>query len=566
MPALREIFAEYDVVFDRQRNLQRGNRMVSRLSASLRRIRGPVVSATQALGAMAAGAGVAAAAGLQQIVSSTIESTREIDRWASRMSISSEALRSWTELGREYGASVDDITDALSELQLKAQDALSGGTEQAEMFERIGISLEDLRPVVNDMESLTNLYTDALNDNVDASMQMFVTDELMSDAGRRALPIFRLGTQEIQRRRAALTQAAGPTAELSRIVAEHGRRVRAITRRWERFKRELTARVLPIIGQLAEKVSEFEEPARNMIRWISRIAQETEILQGILVGVGVVAVGVAAATIGAWGPMVAAFIGIAAAVAGIAVAWDQVSRTIGGANTKLREYLDSEEILGQGGTEGLLLLLSDRWENMKRNISNATDALVEFGETIQPILSALQSVWEMITFISSGFGLADVIRDQILPDGILGGIRGAAQARVREERSREGARRDAESFARGMDPQNVAVEELERAVRWEGPGTDISGQPLSVPELARTREIPTVPRSAAIETARLPRQERAQAQSISIESQPVFNFDISEATDADEVTRLVTQEVTQAQSRWVSELESLISDQTEVGS
>jgi hypothetical protein len=515
---------------------------------------------------MAAGAGAAAAAGLQQIVSSTVESTREIDRWAGRLSISSEALRSWTELGREYGASIEDVTDALKELQIKGQDALAGGTEQAEMFERIGISLSDLRPVINDTDALMQLFTTRLNDVNDVALRNFTVDELMSDSGTRLNQVFALGTEEIQRRRGAITRSIGPTENLSRVVAEHGRRVRAITRRWERFKRELTARVLPILGQLAEKISEFEEPARNMIRWIARIAQETEILQGILIGVGVVAVGVAAATIGAWGPMVAAFLGVAAAVAVIALAWDQVKRTVDGNATALREYLDQSDILGQGGTEGLLLLLSDRWENMKQNISNATDALVSFGETIQPILSALQSVWEMITFISGGFGLADVIRDQILPEGILGGIRGAAQARVREERSREGARRDAESFARGMDPQNVAIEELERSTRWEGPGTDISGRPLSVPELSRTREIPTIPRSAAIETARLPRQERAQAQSISIESQPVFNFDISEATDSEEVTRLVTREVTQAQSRWVSELESLISDQTEVGS
>jgi len=545
---------------------------------------------------MGAAAGGAAVAGVQQIVSSTIESTREIDRWANRLSVSESALRSWVELGREYGASVDDVTDALKELQLKAQDALTGGTAQAEMFQRVGISLNDLRPIVNDADALMALFTRRLNENVASGMQAFTVDELMSDAGTRMLPIFRLGTREIQRRREALTRAVGPTADLSRVIRDHGRRVLEVTRRWERFKRDLTARILPIIGQLAAKISEFEAPARRMIQTIIQIAQETNILKGLLIGVGVVSTVVAAMTITTWGPVVLAFIAVGAAVAGIAIAFDQVSRTIAGANTTLREYLDSEALLGRNGTEGLLLVLSDTWENMKRNISGATDAVIEFGETIQPVLSALQSVWEMISFISGGFGIADAIRGQVLPEGVLGGLRdlrGAAQGRlqerVAEERQRERSQQDRNAIRAGANPQNRQVAELERSDRWEGPNTDIVGLPMSVPSdtpserpprtdflpgrwgvpeplRARVQEIPRIPRSESVGETRIPRPDRAQPQNISIDAPMNLAIDIAEATDAEEVARVVRQEQTIAQNRWISELQSLISDQTEVGS
>jgi hypothetical protein len=562
MPALREIFAEYDIEFDKRRNLQRGNRAVTRLRSALQRMRPAVTSAAAALAGIGTAATAGAVAGIQRIVSSTIESTREIDRWAGRLNLSGDTLRSWTSLASEFGADIDDVTDAFKELQLKAQDAIQGGTEQREVFRMMGISMSDLRANVDDMEGLMGLFTRGLDRMTSSSERARVVDELMSDSGTRMIQVLTLGTDEIQRRTTAISQAAGPTAELTRAVQEHSRRVRAVTRRWERFKRELTARILPIIGQLSEKISEFEEPARRMIQTVARIIQETNILKGVLVGVGVVAVGVAVATIGAWGPMVAAFVGIAAAVAAVAVAFDQISRAVDGSGSALQEFLEHEDRLGPGGVQGVVLLLSDTWENMTRNISNATGALVEFGETIQPVLDALQSVWEMISFISGGFGLADVVREQILPEGVWGTLRGAAQNRLEEERERETTARDVRAAERGRSLVNQDIAAEESGVSAEGLALGPSGLPISVPT---RREIPVIPRSPRIEETRLPRVETRNGQPISIDSPWTLNIDISEATDAEEVRRTVTQEITQAQSRWVSEIESLISDQTEVG-
>ena len=83
---------------------------------------------------------------------------------------------------------------------------------------------------------------------------------------------------------------------------------------------------------------------------------------------------------------------------------------------------------------------------------------------------------------------------------------------------------------------------------------------------ARPREIPTIPRSAAISETRVPRNERSQAQTVSIDSPTTFNIDIAEATDAQEVERLVTRRINDERRQNNLELLSLISNQTEVGS
>lgn len=584
MPALREIFAEYDVSFDRRRALQRGNRQVSRLRSTLQRLTPTVTSAAAALGTLATAAGVGAAAGLQRIISSTVESTREIERWSGRLSISSTALRSWIELGREYGASVDDVTDALKELQLKAQDAISGGTAQAEMFERIGISLDDLRPIINDTDALMALFTTRLNEVNDVALRNFTVDELMSDAGTRLNQVFALGTQEIARRRGAITQAMGPTEGLARLVLEHTQGVIQLTRRWERFKREITMRVLPVVADLARKIAEFEEPLRRAGAAILRVVQETNLLKGALVGVGIVAAGVAAATIGVWGPVVAVFIGMVIAVAAVAVVFDQLSRTIDGAETALREYLDQESILGEGGTEGLLLLLSDRWENLKTNVVNATGAIQDFITWMEPAIELMRTVWRLMSFATGGLGIADAI------SGAMGGsileqaiptLREASQERLEEERASGRSTREQRA-----ENERISALEEGQADPWTGRSVDISGQDISVPvegevapirprtdggrderdDVVRIPDVPIISRTPAVAEARLPRQERAQPQNVSIDAPANYTFNIAEATDSAEVARMVTNEVETSQRRMVTELESMISDRTEVGS
>jgi hypothetical protein len=549
---------------------------------------------------MATAAGVGAAAGLQSIISSTIESTREIERWAGRLSMSSSTLRVWGELARENGSDIEDVADAFKELQLKAQDAIAGGKSQAEMFERIGISIADLRPVVNDADALMALFTTRLTRVNDVALRNFTVDELMSDAGTRLNQVFAMGTEEIARRRSELTRSMGPMDGLTRAVAEHTRNVIQMSRRWERFKREVTARVLPILGEISRKLLEFEEPARRVVRSILDIIQNTNLLRGALIGVGVVAAIAAAATIGAWGPIAAAMIGVVAAVAAVAAAYDQVSRTVEGSNTSLRKFLDNSALLGEGGTTGIILALGDAWDRIPGILDEASNGARLLINDFNMLMTQLGAVSEVLQAIWS---VVSAIMERTIAGRLLTAIQGTAQGRVEQERQKERRRLqtqdptapeaidyttgrvvDASGQPMSVDLQQIDVVPIDAPAPAPAPEPEQEPvipyrprvpQPMAVasnidviPMSAAERDItiPRIPRSQQLESSVMPRQDRPPPQNVSIEAPMTMNLSVAEATDANEVSRIVTDRVRTEMRGQVAQLESMVSDQTEVGS
>lgn len=533
MPALREVFAEYTIRFDRQRNLRRGNRAVSDTRNSLRRLRPAIAGAARALGGFAALAGGAAAAGLGRIVQTTTESMRVLERWSGRLGVGQDALQSWIGLGAEFGADIDDVTDALKEMQLKAQDAISGGTSQAEMFQRIGISLDDLRPVVNDADRLMELFVGRLGQAESQALRNFTVDELMSDAGTRMNQVFALGNTEIARRRAAVSTVLGPTAALSRAVVEHTRQVVSMSRRWEAFKREITLRILPVIDQVATRIGELVGPFRDAIR-------ETDLLEGAFVALGVVGVAVAAATIGAWGPIAATVAAVGVAAAGVATAYDQVNRSIDNGDTALHRFLDDSERLGEGGTEGLVLLLGDAWDRLTDRLIRA-DAWL--GRFYCNVWSHLEPVIDLFNELTAFADFGSVITGGW--NAAVAGLGGAARERTREEHAPQ-ERRDRRN--RGLE------EEESRLAREGGLYRDVFGERVSreapVGREATTPREEWVTRLPPVDT---PRRERV-AGPVSIDAPTTVNLAIDRTSDDSTIARTVRREVDEARSGWISEV------------
>jgi type IV secretory pathway TrbD component len=527
MPALREVFAEYDIVFDRRRNLQRGNRQVSATRRVLTRLKPAVTAAARALTGFAALAGGAAVVGLGRIVSSTSESIRELDRWSGRLGINRDALQSWVGLGAEYGADIDDVTDALKEMQLKAQDAISGGTAQAEMFQRIGISLDDLRPVVNDSERLMALFIGRLGQVEDQALRNFTTDELMSDAGTRMNQVFALGNTEIARRRAAISATLGPTRRLSRAVAEHTRRVREMVRRWTAFKRAITLHVLPIIDQIGEKLTALVGPIRDVVT-------ETNLLEGALVAVGIVGAVAAALTIEVWGPVVVALAAVAAAVAVVAAAYDQLSRTIEGGDTALRTFLDDSDRLGEGGTTGAILLLGDAWLRVSRGATICQNNVKAFLSVLPQIATAIGNMFPALRLAIRLVGALGTGLERVAQFAGIG-----FRLRTAEEQTQNRRRAAHHELVR----QVGGVERSRRFAEQEdfaaGRTEPVTGLPAS-----RRREVYATPRRSAASTT-------------TVHAPVNMPITITESPNADRTRRIVGEEVTTRFNRLTRELESM---------
>ena|GEM_PF-5710146 len=358
MPALREVFARFGVEFD-DRKLRQGDRAVTDAKRSVEGLDKRVTDATGSIRAFAGLVGGAAViGGLARLTQSVVTSTRELGLWSERLQISTEDMLGWQHAAARVGASTDDVTDALKELQLKAQDAISGGESQAEMFQRVGLSIDDLRPLVNDATGLMDLFTTALNDNVEAGLQNFTVDELMSDAGTRLLPLFRQGTRAIREyRREAARTAGRDMPALVRATQRITETQADLNLRWTAAKNRLAVALAPAIETASKKLGELLGILERATPAIADLLANSSALQAALVTAGV-AVAVA------WGPAaIAALATLAPFVALFLVAEDIITAMRGGDSAIERFFAAFE---GAEAAEERMAILRETVKDLSR--------------------------------------------------------------------------------------------------------------------------------------------------------------------------------------------------------
>ena len=362
--ALREIFARFVVDFDKRGALKRGTRSTDRAKRSLTDLS---AITNRASGFMRAFGGIVAGAlgtgAMVSLARSTMESTNELMRWSNRLNISVQELRGWTGASAQFGADVDDVTDALKELQLKAQDALTGGTAQAEMFQRIGIGLDDLRPRVNDVSQLMELFVGRLEQVNDEGLRNFTVDELMSDAGTRMLPVFNQGSEALRRMRGEIEQESGSLAILARQQSGLNRTMSVAKRRFETATSAILVRLIPALDWLVRKGGGAAET-------LADIVENTRLFEVAIAAAGTAAAIAAALTISSWGPVAAVVLGIGLVVLAI----EDIVGTAKGADSVTKRLLES--LLGVEGARPVLADIRDAFEGMTLWANNFSEAVL----------------------------------------------------------------------------------------------------------------------------------------------------------------------------------------------
>jgi hypothetical protein len=450
---LREIFARFGVDFD-TRELERGDqktKATTRSLGGLDEVAEHVSGTIKNLGASIAG--VFAVGAVQQMITGTVQATREIERWSQRLNTNVQSITAWSRVAEPFGVDLEDMADGLKELQLKAQDALTGGTAQAEMFGRIGISLDDLRPVVNDVNGLMELFVERLDDVSDAGLRNFTVDELMSDAGTRLLPVFRMGSERLRDLRREAEKASEPTARLAERMTDWSIATGRFNTSLESLRATFVLGILPSM----EKVIGFGTQLSGIFQGLIS-DQSLVTATGITAGIAVA--GVAAASVSTWGPAAlgASKFGIVLGVAALAV--EDLLVTIQGGDSVTREFVDG--LFGVGATAKAI-------DKVKASIQAVHDVIVDTisvlsesaigrriigGLTLQPQRQAFGRLAR-----GDVFGAGRSLVGEDLVTGIGGGLDRLARGDVAG-----GARFAAQSLY-GTDPNATAFFGRSRARR-----------------------------------------------------------------------------------------------------
>lgn len=146
-----------------------------------------------------AGGMVAAAATAFKQISTTIA---EVGREADKARVSTQVWQQWTYIAKATGASIDGVTDALKELNIRGDEfATTGKGSAQEAFERLGYTAADVAERLRDPSRFLDEIISKLQ-KMDKAAQARNLDELFGGTGAEELSkMLGLSVEEIQKLR-----------------------------------------------------------------------------------------------------------------------------------------------------------------------------------------------------------------------------------------------------------------------------------------------------------------------------------------------------------------------------
>lgn len=140
------------------------------------------------------GATVAAGTALVNGVTNLSEYGDNIDKMSQKLGVSSEAYQKWDYVLGQAGTSMDNMAMGLKTLTNKMDDAKNGSEDALAMFEKLGISLEDLEGMTR--EDLFEAAIAGFQGMADSTERAALANDLFGRSGQELAPLFNTTTEE----------------------------------------------------------------------------------------------------------------------------------------------------------------------------------------------------------------------------------------------------------------------------------------------------------------------------------------------------------------------------------
>ena len=175
---------------------------------------------------LSGGAVTALASGLKQVMNTVAEVRREADK----ARVSTKVWQQWTHVAVATGASIDGVTDALKELNIRGDEfARTGKGSAQEAFERLGLTAADVAERLRDPSAFLDEIIGKLQ-KMDNAAQARNLDELFGGTGAEELSkMLSLSVAEIQKLR----------SEAATYTDDQLKAAKQIDREWETLWRNV---------------------------------------------------------------------------------------------------------------------------------------------------------------------------------------------------------------------------------------------------------------------------------------------------------------------------------------
>jgi hypothetical protein len=241
---------------------------VKRLSGDFGGLVGKIGSAKVAIAAASAVAGV--------YVNRAAESAIETERWAMRLGMSASELSKLSNVAQLGGANLDDLTDTMKEVNIKALEAAEGNEGYRKTFQSLGIDARTFAQLP--IEQQFRAFSDAVSTaDVDTQQLVRAVDDLASDAGIRMIETLKKGSKGIDEMG---NSAAVTAASLSEFDFEQIKKAKAVMDRLSLSIESLAVTLTVNLSEALNTVSGWAEKLNGVIggEEVTRYAAAQELL------------------------------------------------------------------------------------------------------------------------------------------------------------------------------------------------------------------------------------------------------------------------------------------------
>lgn len=144
------------------------------------------------VGKFALGVGAAAAAGsaaLFGMANNAAGATDRIDKMSQKLGMSRQTFQEWDFIASQSGMSVEQLSAGMKGLANKMDDAANGGKKTSEMFDRLGISIQDSDGKLRSQEEVFEEAVMRLQEMEDGTEKAALANELFGKSGQELMPL-----------------------------------------------------------------------------------------------------------------------------------------------------------------------------------------------------------------------------------------------------------------------------------------------------------------------------------------------------------------------------------------
>ena len=160
-----------------------------------------------AVGAAVTAAFVGATKALNSFFSSMIDRGDALDKMSQRIGVSVEGIGKLSQMAQLCGSSMETFEGAIKKMQVGLEKAAQGSAEQQQAFQRLGLSITDLKAMSPEDQFLA--VSKAMGGLTDQSERTAMAVQLFGKSGTELMPFFNQGEEGISSMEQKITELGG---------------------------------------------------------------------------------------------------------------------------------------------------------------------------------------------------------------------------------------------------------------------------------------------------------------------------------------------------------------------